>query len=759
MSDVIGRAWPEWHVESLLGQGSFGSVYRATRNGHGHTSHAAIKVIEIPQDPREVRDLASSGMDEASVRSYFEHRARYVLSEVALMEELKGAPNVVSVEDYQLLEHDDGIGWTVLVRMPLLEPVNDYFARSGQPDPLEVARLGSDVCQALSACHAKGVIHRDVKPENIFRGPYGYLLGDFGIARRLGPDAGSAHTRAGAYPYMAPEVFAGRGYGPNVDTYSLGLVLYRYLNNGRAPFLLSDGAFSPSDSERAVALRLSGRDLPAPANADEQLASIVLRAADPKPEARFGSATEMSVALEKWLRGKTAVPAPAGQADPIIGSATVVLDPEATSAKSPATQMPQGTTASDQRRGQTVVPSTSTPQATTAAQESFGTSGTVWAEPSAQSDNLATEQLQGHSTDPSASQTHQPANPQNQVGASSTPHVFPSATSKQMTPGPKPTNASAKDDKCSSTSNSTGNLHDWRLWAAVAVAIVAAVAIAALLFGPLSGGSGHSGSTPTPQESESNSDSDASSSEQTASEDGSAGGTPIKPGSYLIDDDVCTIKITDISFADNGDLRFYYTLTNHTDRTLDVYVGVDEEWTVNGSSVDCIFCPTVDPGETTDDFFHIEGNSLPTSNLDEIYSVEGSVRIDKVDTRYYDASIPDSPSHSKDGFAGSLLADDDICTVEVTGTYFDSEGYLHVGVTYVNHTNEILDFYNNGLWAVNGVYAEAVFADTVDPGATSDDDFFIEPDTLPVTDVDEIESIAGSFTVDISDRSYYDVSV
>ena len=50
MSDIISQVWPEWHVEKMLGQGSYGKVYSAVRNGHGHTSHAAIKVMEILLD-------------------------------------------------------------------------------------------------------------------------------------------------------------------------------------------------------------------------------------------------------------------------------------------------------------------------------------------------------------------------------------------------------------------------------------------------------------------------------------------------------------------------------------------------------------------------------------------------------------------------------------------------------------------------------------------------------------------------------------
>ena len=647
MSDVISRVWPEWHVEELLGQGSFGSVYRAVRSGHGHTSQAAIKVIEVPQSSGELHDLVASGMDEASLRSYFEQRARSVLGEVTLMEELKGAPNIVAIEDYQLVEHDGGIGWTVLVRMPLLEPLSDYYARVGQPDVKEVARLGSDICQALSACHAKGVIHRDVKPENIFRGPYGYLLGDFGIARHLELGGGSAHTRAGAYPYMAPEVFAGKGYGSNVDTYSLGLVLYRYLNNGRAPFLPAEGAFTPADNERAVALRLAGRPLPMPANADAELTPVVLRATDPDPAKRFGSAAEMGSAL---TNGATSF-ASAASAQP------------ASKAASPRPASAQASAASDQRQG------------TFAAQTPYGPTGTVMAGSSQPSGQSAFQGGDGFDARPYEQQAAQPYGYQQ----SAQPYVQAQV-------------AGAGDaDRGSSGKSSAGRI------GLIVAGVIVAVALLAFLFGG-NAGCGSSSSSTDPGSSTTSAPgggADAGGSSGSASDRWDDDRSGASAGNMLIDDDICTVEVTSMyTLSSDDDLYFHVAITNHSEDDLTIW-SPDQAWTVNGWEADCVFAIDCAAGATNDaEIFYIKGDKLPAKfqSTEDVESVTGALVVSLLSEGtpsleiQYDVSLTgdaipsadaatDSEPSASQGDEGASASYDDLSGTYVT-TGFPPNGYL-----------------------------------------------------------------------------------
>ena len=107
------------------------------------------------------------------------------------MESLKGTQNIVSVEDYKVLEKEDKVGWDIFIRMELLTSLVNHIGDSKLPEN-EVIKLGLDMAGALDLCSKKDIIHRDIKPENIFASSLDYYkLGDFGIARELEKTAGS----------------------------------------------------------------------------------------------------------------------------------------------------------------------------------------------------------------------------------------------------------------------------------------------------------------------------------------------------------------------------------------------------------------------------------------------------------------------------------------------------------------------------------------------------------------------------------------
>lgn len=119
--------------------------------------------------------------------------------------------------------------------MELLTPLNEYYAEH-PPTEKDILRLGIDICRALEMCAKNKIIHRDVKPSNIFISPNGdYKLGDFGVARRIEATCG-AFSKKGTYDYMAPEVYRDAIYDTRADLFSLGIVLYKLMNSGRIPF-------------------------------------------------------------------------------------------------------------------------------------------------------------------------------------------------------------------------------------------------------------------------------------------------------------------------------------------------------------------------------------------------------------------------------------------------------------------------------------------------------------------------------------------
>ena len=295
--EKLNYIWPKWQVVEQLGEGSFGKVYKVVRKEHTLTSYAAVKIISIPQNKAELESMRAEGLSEHGTRSYFEGIVTDCVNEIKLMESMKGNTNVVSVEDYKVMEKSEGIGWDIFIRMELLTPLNSYIADKQLTEP-EVKKIGQDVCAALHLCSQLNIIHRDIKPENIFVSPFGdFKVGDFGIARELEMSGGSL-SQKGTYNYMAPEVVASKRYDATVDIYSLGLVLYKLLNNNRMPFLDPyTQLIQYQDRKNAIDRRLSGEALPAPVKASPYMAQVIRKACAFNPAERFQTPFDFREAL------------------------------------------------------------------------------------------------------------------------------------------------------------------------------------------------------------------------------------------------------------------------------------------------------------------------------------------------------------------------------------------------------------------------------------------------------------------------------
>ncbi len=283
---VLTANWSEWEIvgDAEIGKGSYGKVYKIKREYMGNREQfAALKVIRF-----------SDTTDREHINE--------IVEEIELMTEIKGHTNIVSYEDHKVIEDGEDSGCTILLRMELLTPFSEYI-KTKELDTQEVVRLGIDICKALEVCQKKKIIHRDIKPQNIFVSEDGdFKLGDFGSARSLDMTQ-DVMTIAGSWPYMAPEVVKFEPYGKKADIYSLGTVLYELLNNGCKPHYPSQ---KPTAKEAEVALqkKLTGEKLSPPCNAEDTLSEIVMKACEFDSKKRFSSATEMKEELEKWLYKK-----------------------------------------------------------------------------------------------------------------------------------------------------------------------------------------------------------------------------------------------------------------------------------------------------------------------------------------------------------------------------------------------------------------------------------------------------------------------
>jgi len=226
-----------------------------------------------------------------------------------------GHPHIVSVFD---TGSDDGVHYIV---MEYVEgrTLAEFLAGGGRILPDRAIDIAMDVCQALEAAHAQGVIHRDIKPGNIMLNPRGEVkVTDFGIARVTTTADTVAQTAAilGTASYLSPEQAQGQPVDARSDLYSLGCVVYEMVT-GRPPFL--------GDSPVAVASKqvLEQPVPPSKLNSDvtPDLDAVILRALAKNPANRYQSAEEMRADLERAKRGLPV------DATPLLAAgATQVLD-------------------------------------------------------------------------------------------------------------------------------------------------------------------------------------------------------------------------------------------------------------------------------------------------------------------------------------------------------------------------------------------------------------------------------------------------
>lgn len=322
---------PGWETVRCLGSGSSGKVYELMKKDeYGGNFHSALKVISIPSSQQEYDEMLRT-MSEYAMRAKLRDKVESISNEYRLMSVLKGHPNIVNCEDTMIVPHTEDIGWDIFIRMELLTSLPDYVRENGLTVS-QVIKIGTDICSALELCRQNGIVHRDIKPQNIFVSKYGdYKLGDFGVAKE--ENIRGTADKVGTYAYMAPEVYKNKPYDESVDIYSLGMVLYWLLNDRRGPFLPL-GVENPTSEQIADAQlrRYRGEALPAPKNGNAALKKVVLKACSYYPNDRYASPTELKQALSLAAAGKFSQPAP------VVDDEKTVCETFTQAASQPATR-------------------------------------------------------------------------------------------------------------------------------------------------------------------------------------------------------------------------------------------------------------------------------------------------------------------------------------------------------------------------------------------------------------------------------------
>lgn len=292
--DKIG--WPGWEIAGAIGKGANGAVYEIRREVFGTVERAALKVISVPKDDSEIAELIAEGYDSGSIAKRYQTCLEDIVKEYSIMARMKGNSNIVDCDDVRYVPKSDGYGWNVFIKMELLTPLLKTL--DAEVAEADVIKLGRDIGRALVLCKEQNIIHRDIKPQNIFQSRYGnYKLGDFGVAKIS--EKTSSGTIVGTYRFMAPEVYTNQPYSFSADIYSLGLVMYWMLNEKRTPFLpLPPAVPTARDEEIARNRRMRGEQFPPPVHGCPALKRIVLKMCAHAPAERYESPEQFLEDLE-----------------------------------------------------------------------------------------------------------------------------------------------------------------------------------------------------------------------------------------------------------------------------------------------------------------------------------------------------------------------------------------------------------------------------------------------------------------------------
>ncbi len=296
MDSRVGTTFGKYTISRLLGKGGMGEVYEAYDTDKGRT--IALKILP----------------DGFSANTEFRERFQRESRAAAILQE----PHVIPIHDWGEIDGHLYIDMRLVAGRTL-----DELLAAGPLAPARAADIVAQVGAALDAAHAKGLIHRDVKPENIIitSADFAYLV-DFGIAATTGDSRlTAAGARIGTLNYMAPERFTDHPLTHAVDVYSLACVLYESLT-GQAPY-------AGDSLEHLLAAHVT---LPPPRPSEANAAvpaafdDVIARGMAKDPDDRYGTAGALGRAARRALGG---------------GQPTVVTTPPSTATTEPTDARPR----------------------------------------------------------------------------------------------------------------------------------------------------------------------------------------------------------------------------------------------------------------------------------------------------------------------------------------------------------------------------------------------------------------------------------
>lgn len=248
-----------------------------------------VKIISVPASQTKMDALLLTGAytDRSAALVYFRQLANGIVDEKKTLDHLAQLDGFLPFEDCQVVPKDDESGYDVYLLSTYKTTLERYLSRDTMTQ-LGAINLGLDLCAALSVCRQSGYMCVDLKPSNIYIvGDKDFKIGDLGFVKLSSLKYASLPDMYRS-SYTAPELEdAFAVLNDKIDIYAVGLILYMVFNDGKLPFV---GNTAPNEK------------FSAPIFADEEIASIILKACDPDPKERWDDPVQMGQAIVNYMQ-------------------------------------------------------------------------------------------------------------------------------------------------------------------------------------------------------------------------------------------------------------------------------------------------------------------------------------------------------------------------------------------------------------------------------------------------------------------------
>ncbi|MEN8905291.1 MAG: protein kinase [Clostridiales bacterium] len=287
--------WEDWKILKPLDSGSSGFVYTMAKDDDPENL-SIVKMLTIPNEEQNRIICEYFKNDKKEINQFYANSVNNILLTLKNISKLNGHSNIISLENFMVKKDEKKDIWYLFLKMEYATPLYDYIKKNAFTEN-DLICLGMGVCNAISAFHNSNIVHENIKESNIFISKNNtFKISDFNLLRDLQFNPMFDST------IIPPEIAEGKPFSKLSDIYSLGILLYKLCNNGNLPFIKDNQKLSVTGMQNSSALRLSGKDLPAPQNSSTALSKVILKACSYKPELRYKKIDDMKNDLKKILQ-------------------------------------------------------------------------------------------------------------------------------------------------------------------------------------------------------------------------------------------------------------------------------------------------------------------------------------------------------------------------------------------------------------------------------------------------------------------------